>query len=666
MNILVPHSWLSVYLKTAATHEDIAKALSLCSASVEKIEKRGQEYIYHIEITTNRVDMYNVYGIAREGAAVLPQFGFQAKLKDLDTTSSNEITTKSLPLKIVDQDKLCPRILAVVLDNVTVTSSPKYIAERLETSGIRPLNNLVDITNYVMQEVGHPVHVFDYDRIKTAKMIIRYAKSGEKLVTLDSKVHILTNEDIVIDDGTGRIIDLPGIMGTENSVVVPETKRIVLFIESNNSSNIRKTSMRLGIRTQAATINEKNPDPELAKTALLRGINLYKETAHANLAGKVIDIYPKQEKSKTITISCDFINQRLGTTLKIEEIKNILRSLSFLVTTTKENMLEIKPPSFRQFDVNIPEDVVEEVARIYGYHNLPSILPEGQVPILPFDWEFYWENRIKNCLKYWGFNETYTFSLVSKMLIIKSKYKPEKCLRISNPLTMDNEYLRPTLLPSLLEIAAKNQVLDNNLQFFEISMTYVPDKDESLPHEKPKLVILMLSKNYFDIKGVVENIFKELGRNDLVLGRNTKNSLFDSRKSAAIENNLGFLGEIDKGVLENLNIKYSLAACEIDCESLFSTATTQKTFISLPKYPATIEDLTLIIPEKNTYIEVVKTIKSVSNLISHIEYTGKYQNALTLRIYYQSKKKTLTDEEVKQIRSQILNELEKIDIVLKS
>lgn len=665
MNILVPHSWLLEYLKTDAAPSDIAKALSLCSASVEKIEKRGQEYIYHLEITTNRIDMFSVYGIAREGAAILPRFGFQAKLKKLDTVTYGK-TTKSLPLKIVDKDKLCPRILAVVLDNVKVTSSPKYIKERLEASGIRPLNNLVDITNYAMQEVGHPVHVFDYDRIKTTKMFIRYANNGEKLVTLDSKKHHLTNEDIIIDDGTGRIIDLPGIMGTENSVVVPETKRIVLFIESNNSSNIRRTSMRLGIRTQAATINEKNPDSELAKIALLRGINLYQKTADANFASDIIDIYQGTEKPKIITTSCDFINQRLGTVLKLEEIRNILKYLSFEVITGKEDKLNIIPPSFRQFDINIPEDIVEEVARIYGYHNLPSILPEGRVPILPFDWELYWENKIKNCLKYWGFNETYTFSLVSKMLLIKSSLNPEKCLKLSNPLTLENEYLRPTLLPSLLEAASKNQTVNNKLQFFEISMTYVPEKKESLPVEKPKLAILLLSKNYFDIKGIVENIFKEIGKNNLIVSENTKNSLFDFRNSALIENGIGYLGEIDKSVLEKFNIKYFTAACEIDCESLFSTATNQKTFIPLPKYPALIEDLTLIMPDNVNYFQVVKTIKSINTLISQIEYLDKYQNALTLRISYQSNEKTLTDGEVKKIRSQILSRLEKIEVRLKT
>ncbi|MBI4990815.1 hypothetical protein HZB96_01845, partial [Candidatus Gottesmanbacteria bacterium] len=391
MNILIPDSWLREYLETDATPEQIKDCLSLCGPSVERINKEGSDYIYEIEITSNRVDMVSVYGIAREAAAILPRFGIKAKLKQLAIKTPRTVAQRDsseveeadkLPMEVSDPGKICNRIMGIVLEVDPMKESPVYVKERLEKSGVRSLNNLVDITNYVMLEVGHPCHVFDYDKIKTHKFLIRFAKKNEPIITLDEKKYLLNNEDVIIDDGTGRVIDLPGIMGTENSVVNQSTRRIFFFIESNNPLFIRKTSMRYGLRTMAAAINEKHPDPELVKTAMLRGIELYEKIAGGKVAGDIIDIYPNKPKPIAITTTIQFINERLGIELTKSEMISILESLSFQVSDKDTSGvaggsaswrrshdspdgegISIIPPSFRQFDITIPEDIVEEVAR---------------------------------------------------------------------------------------------------------------------------------------------------------------------------------------------------------------------------------------------------------------------------------------------------------------
>ncbi len=390
MNILISHNWLKDYLETKATPKKIADCLSLCGASVEHLTKKGDDWIYDIEVTTNRVDMMSVAGIARELAAILPQFGISAKLK---RDPYQKYTLKDIKLKgtqkldiiIEDSNKLCHRILGVILDGVKLGPSPSFIQDRLKKAGIRALNNAVDITNYVMTEIGHPAHVFDYDRLTTKKMIIRRAKSGETIVSLENKKYSLPGGDIVIDNGRGEIIDLPGIIGTENSIVKENTKRVLFFIETNNPVQVRKTSITLAIRTVAATLNEKGVDPELSAVALARGIQLFKDLTEAKVASQIYDLYPQPAQPKSISVTLQFIEERLGIKLSSIKVEQILKDLGFQIKTTEEanTKYEIFVPSWRGNDIEIPEDIVEEVARIYGYHNLPSILPTGRLPKVP-------------------------------------------------------------------------------------------------------------------------------------------------------------------------------------------------------------------------------------------------------------------------------------------
>ena len=654
MNILVPDSWLREYLETEATPSDIKHCLSLCGPSVEKINEVNGEVVYEIEITTNRVDMASVYGIAREAKAILPRFGFSAKLNPLPLNEKS-VPAKNLPLEISDPHKLCRRILGIVMENVTLAPSPEYIRKRLETSGVRSLNNAVDVTNYLMCELGHPVHVFDYDRIKTRRFLIRTAKKDEPIVTLDGKKYRLSDQDVIIDDGSGRIIDLPGIMGTENSVVTGQTKRIILFIESNDPIRIRKSSLRYGIRTMAAAINEKSPDPELARIALERGIGLMRELTRAIPAGPIIDIFPEKPEEVSISVTTDFITDRLGKKLSPAEIIEILSSLNFKVSLENKNLLTVVPPSYRRQDVTIAEDIVEEVARIYGYHNLPSMLMEGKIPISGSSVNFSRKTRIKKMLKYWGYTETYSYSFISEELIAKARLDPAHHLKLANPLTNDFAYMRISLIPSILAVFAENQALKPDLKIFELSSVYVK-KDKELPDEPEKLAIAENGK-FLKHKGTVEGIFRELG----IIGWKIEPgalAFWHPGKSVTYileKEILGYAGEIHPELKSSFGLKDSVNLAQLDIEVLLKLANDAKVFRYIVTTPEVIENFSIYITPETSVGTLMNDLKDLDKLISRVSLTDKYSDSINLEVRYQHPERNPEKKEIEELRNKIEN-----------
>jgi len=295
MNIKILDSWLREYLKTKATPKEIGEKLSLTSLSVEKVEKYKSDFLYEMEITTNRPDLFSVTGIARETAAILPTFGIEAQFLPLRLKKEEYKGENKVPVVINNDPRLVNRVSTVLME-VTLGESPKKIKERLEASGIRSLNNLIDVTNYVMRVVGHPAHVFDFDRLNTQTLTIKEAREGEKITTLDEKNYTLNGGEIVAVDDKGKIVDLLGIMGLQNSVVNERTKRILYFIDNNEPYHIRNASMGLSIRTEAAALNEKGVDANLAMDAILYGIELFEKFANGKQVSEIIDIYPNKPK----------------------------------------------------------------------------------------------------------------------------------------------------------------------------------------------------------------------------------------------------------------------------------------------------------------------------------------------------------------------------------
>lgn len=651
MNILISYNWLKDYLETDAEPYDIAKYVSLSGPSIEKVTKKGDDFIFEIEITSNRIDTVSVIGFARETAVILPRHGFKTTFKEplFPKPKANNKTS----LTVIDSSNLCNRLLAVVMD-VKVGQSPLYIKQRLENAGVRSLNNLIDITNYVMLEVGHPTHIFDYDRVKTANLVLRNAKKGERLVTLDNKEYKLREEDVVIDDGTGRIVDLPGIMGTQNSVVTSDTKKIIFFIESNNPSVIRNTSMNLGIRTLAATINEKHPDPATAKLAFNRGIELFEKLAEGKITSHIIDIYPKEEKSQQILTDLDFINKRIGVKIRENEVIEILESLSFSIKKEGKKMTII-PPHFRQYDVIIPEDIVEEVARIYGYYNLPNNLPPPVYYKQPKELErlFLGISKVKTHLKHLGLNEVTNYSMISKIQIQNINDSPNNYLHLYNSISEEIEYLRKSLTPSLIKNIADNKGKRDILRLFELAKVYLPENSK-LPNEVYKLAIAA-NTDFFDLKGIIEALLNELRIADYEF-KIFKGKMFSPNVQSQIIINgkpAGFMGLIKKEISQKNNLKNDVYTAEIDFTHLIENAKEISTYKHISAYAVIKLDLTIDTAGTQSYASIINNAYKTSRLLTDVQLINQYKNKITLRFFFTASDRNITEEEAIKELSQI-------------
>jgi phenylalanyl-tRNA synthetase beta chain len=638
MNILIPDSWLREYLTTNAKPKELASALSLCGPTVDRIHKVGSDYVYDIEVTTNRVDAMSVYGIAREANAILPRFGYKTSLKKIGLS---KVSNKSpLGIEIKNDPKLCKRILAVKLENVKLGPSPKWLAEKLISVGQRPLINAIDITNYVMWEMGHPIHAFDYDRIKSKKIIVREAKKGEKLVTLDNKEHTLSGGEVVFDDGTGNIIDLPGIMGTKNTVVTKDTKNILLWIENVDHNRIRKASIGLNIRSQAAVLNEKQVDTELGLTAILRSIDIFKKVAGAQVASRLIDTYPKKPKPKMVRVTKEFIDHRMGVNITNNDMKDYLSALE-IKSAWSGNILQVTVPTFRAHDMQIPEDVVEEIARIYGYHNFPDNLPDTRLPEHDTDSLFMFENMLRDMLKNVRGTEVYTTSSVP------GKFVSKNAVKIKNPLGADSEYLRTTLQHSLASAAGSNKIADPFF-LFEIGNVYKSTKND-LPDEVMMIAGIFSNYSYRKAKGIVSHLLKSLSIGHNFASEEKKN--FTAGRRLAIYQNKAYMGQF--GIMEN-----GLMYFDFETEIL-NQLKKQKKYKPQPKYPPQIEDVTFKLPPRTQVGDLIQSIKLTHKYISKVILKEIYKSRFTFTVYYQSTKKTLTDAEVDKLRNKLTTKAEK-------
>ena len=623
MNILIPDSWLREFLDTDATPQQIQSALSLCGPSIERLIKfapplklRGGErggntdWIYDIEITTNRVDCMSVIGFAREAVAILPQFKRRARLiKSPFATKPSLKTSTQVPYLEVKVDQtLCPRFTAVLIQNVTIGPSPDWLAKRLELVGMRPLNAIVDISNYLMHELGQPIHTFDYDKITNRRMTLRASRKGEKITTLDGKTHTLHGGDIVIEDGSGKLIDLCGIMGGLNSAVDTKTKNVLLFVQTYDPVRIRKTSMSLAHRTQAAVLFEKKLSPDSVLPTTQSAIQLFILLTHGQPSDKVLDIYTPGKTKDALTTSFslpEFINSRLGINLSAPQISQFLAGLGFRVLSDRK----VEIPWYRTGDISIPEDIVEEVARIYGYHNLPSQIMSGPLPTNRNDKVFYWEHRLKTLLVHLGFTEVYTWSLV----------EIDTGLKLKNPLTSEWSYLRTTLTPSHLKIHTENAGKADQFDFFEITSVYLPRRND-LPLEEPRLIISTNSGNYSKFKGIIETVLSEMGIADFPIRIQTHSNIL---------------------------------VWETPLLPLISQATTTRTYTAISQYPPIMEDVN--ITHNRPYAEIIKSIQKISSLIKQIDLIDKFGDKLTLRLTFHSASKQLSSLDIIPIRDKIAN-----------
>jgi len=670
VNIKIPVSWLRDYLKTDVAAKTLANTLSASGPSVERIDKVKEDYVFDIEVTSNRTDSVSVFGLAREANAILSNLGEKSNLilpKGINLVLEPD-TVNILNLDVTIKDlKLCPRFTAIVLDNVKIRPSPAVIQNRLTLSGIRPINNIVDITNYIMLETGQPMHAFDFDKIKGPKMVLRESTEGEKIVTLDKTVRKLPKGSIVIEDAE-RLIDLCGIMGGANSQISKRTKRVVLFVQAYDPKTIRKTTQSMAFRTEAASRFEKGVDLEGILNALSRAVYLAKTNANAKIASELVDIYKVKSKTPTITLAIKKLNNYLGEAIHPNLAVKILSLLGFEAKLQNETVAAT-PPSWRIDDVADDVDLIEEIARIYGYQNLKSEIPKGDIPISEKD-TLEEVIGLKKALKFLGLTEVISYSIISQKMLALAETKRTNVVELQNPLTENWQYMRPSLLPSLAEIIGQNQFIRQNLRIFEIAKTYIAQGDE-LPKQDLQLALVLSHGDFFEVKGYLENIAEIIGREMKLKPNAKKHPLFIENQSAAVfsgKERVGTVGVLDSKITNYFNIKGAVAALEINLSTIYSLPTTAKTYKPIPKYPPVIEDISAIFAKQTPLDEIIQTAKKAgAPLVKTVEVIDVFEDeklgvdkkSVTLRLTYQKSDDTPAQEEVTATRNKISSALEK-------
>src|SRR3989344_5606574 len=660
MDIKIPDSTLRKYLDTQATPEKIAEALTLCGPSVDRLHNLENDTVYDIEAITNRVDTASAFGVAREAAAILPLFGIKAKLinspYNIKPNALPERRGGKLPLEVIIKDEnLIPHFAAIVLDKLTVKDSPKEIKDQLELSGVRPLNNLIDITNYLTLCFGQPVHIFDYDKILGQQLILRESRAGEKLITLDGKTHQLRGGDIVIEDGGGRLIDLCGIMGGKLSEIDEGTKRTVLFVQTYNPKKIRRTSLYTQERTLAAQIFEKQPDSRLVIPTLIEGVNLLVKHASAVVAGDSIDYYFQKPIPKTIKLDLKQLNRLIGYDFQSKTTSTILTNLGFSVKKFSTDLLEVEVPTWRLHDIAIPEDLAEEIARVYGYYRLESKLPITANLSVTSDPLLDWEYQTKKYLSDLGFTEIFNYSLVSKELFERALMAQDHSVILTNPLSNEFEYMRSSLIPSLLMDLEKNQgKLDLPIRIFELSNIYSPK-------EHPTLTIATQGLDYRHAKGYLEALLQSLHLSNISFVPLTKDSNpWQKNQTAEIYSDkhfVGIYGAINPTIKTSFGLTDNVYLANLDFKVISELANTNYTYTPISDYPDMIEDITI---QSNQSIgKILQLIKQESKFITKVIYRTSLINKHTFTIHFNDSKKNLTQNEVNKIKESLLKRSQK-------
>ncbi len=666
--------------------------------SIENIRGIGDDVIFDFEIFSNRPDLMSIIGIAREIAALS---GKPLYLPEIVTEESKELIADLISVEVKDEE-LCPRYSGRVIKGITVDESPFWLRWKLLLLGIRPISNIVDITNYIMMETGQPLHAFDLNYINGKKIIVRRAKDGERFTTLDSVERILTQDNLVIAD-TERAIALAGVMGGANSEIITSTEDIFLESAYFEPVNNRKTSSYFNMRTDASNRFEKGVDPFGQVFALNRAANLVLKLTHGKLAGGVIDQHSKTlKRPEAINLEISKINRVLGTKISSndegirERAIDILTKLEFKIESdedkNKNNLLKITPPSFR-VDIKGDVDVIEEIARLYGYENISlslfksTLVQQGKSDIQKK------EDRIRNVLVSNGMHQIISYSMISpksfdwlKLSSLPNHYLC-KAIKLANPLIQDHSIMRTTLIPGLLKAVQwnVNHSIDK-IKLFEIGKVYFPhDKPERnlLPVEKIMITggiskigrgdIWEKNENWdiFYLKGILESIFDvfkiddiEYIPGDCPFFKPQNNGLIKSRG-----NRLGIFGEIHSDITDYLGIPGRVFLFEVDFEEIYSLVNSQIYFKSLPKYPHIQRDLAIVVPEEISFEQIKKEVLEIDkDIIKRIELFDIFRGeqvkqgykSIAFSIYFQSDDRTLTDIEVDKIMKNVTMRLSKL------
>ncbi len=632
--MIAPLSWLKEYVDITLTPKELGEKLTEVGLGVEKITKTSDDTIFELEITPNRPDLLSIIGIAREIAAIENK-----KIKYPKPKTNLEPTAKILPITIKTDSSINPRFTGIIIKGVAIKESPAWLKEKLQSINQRPINNIVDITNYVMFELGNPLHAFDYDKIEGHEMHVKKAQGTEKFISVDGLSYVLPKNAVIISDKK-KVIDLCGIKGGQNSATTNETKTVFIRVPVEDPVLIRLTSQSMGLRSQASSIFERGVNKGGTVDALKRCVDLILEIAggtgtgaSAEVASSLYDI-GHDFKSWKLKLRKERLNKILGIEIPAKKTLEILEALNLLPISTKDN-IECTIPTYRN-DLKIEEDLIEEVARLYGYNNFPKTLPIGQIPTktIPYFKDYNLDEKVKQIFRASSFSEIYTYSLISESDLSLVSINPDNVIRIDNPISREFEYLRPTLKINLTKALYQNKAnFNKKINLFELGKVYL-GKNLDEVREEYFLSGISNEKNFFEIKGIIERLFEEI---------------------EVREDPSGFIETTEEGIFFEINIS-----------EVFKKMTEQKAFIPLPKYPPIIEDLNIVARENIKTLDLMKNINDQSNLIKNVSLLDQFEDSRTFHITYQHKDRNLTNEEVAKIREKILKSLkEKFNARLK-
>ena len=634
--------------------------------------------VFEYEITSNRVDCYSVIGIAREAAAT---FGKKFCPPVVTKTGNDEDASDYIKVTVQDPD-LCPRYTARVVKNVKIGPSPKWMQRCLASNGIRPINNLVDITNYVMEEYGQPMHAYDLDTIEGREIIVRRAQAGEKFVTLDGQERIMDENVLMICDGK-KPVGIGGIMGGENSMITDHVHTVLFEAACFNGPNIRLSSKRIGLRTDASGKFEKGLDPNNAEAAIDRACQLMEELGAGEVVGGMVDVCCETREPSRVPFEPERINHILGTDLTKEEMLSYLARVE-LAYDEKTN--EIVAPTFRQ-DIHCTADVAEEVARFYGYDKIPTTLPKGESTTGKLPFKLRIEQVARDIAEYCGFYEGMTYSFESPKVFDKLRIPEDSDLRkvitISNPLGEDYSIMRTTTLNGMLSSLATNYNRRNkNVRLYEIGKVYLPKSLPltELPDERVHFTLGMYGDgDFFDMKGVCEEFFEKAGMKKKVhyTPDSGKPYLHPGRQARILYEGkaVGYLGEVHPLVADAYGIGEKAYIAVIDILDILEFAGFDHKYTGIAKYPAVTRDLSMVVPKNVLAGDIENMLEQRGGkILESYQLFDVYEGAqikagyksMAYSIVFRDHDRTLEEADITAVMKKILNGLTSLGIELRS
>ncbi len=661
-------TWLKDYVAVGVSPEKLAHKLTMAGLEVEKILTVGAETVFELEITPNRPDCLSVLGLAREVSAVL---NVSRKVPRLP---KRLFPSAPCNIRILDR-KGCLRYVGTLIRNVRIGQAPEWIKKRLVSLEMRSINNAVDITNFCLMETGQPLHVFDYDKLEGGKIVVRRASAGETLVTIDGIERKLDSSILVIADNKGPVA-IAGVMGGKDTQVTENTKNILLESAYFDPTLIRQMARALGISSESSYRFERGVDYDMVKSGAQRAIGLLLDCTSGRLAGYSDEVVAHQRLAgPVINLQKDRVRRFLGADIPVPRCRRILQSLGFDIKASKKDILKVKPPVFRE-DIQEEMDVVEEIARVNGYDDLPVSLPVVKVTSLAADVRWKFRQTIRASLLAQGVNEVITYSLINEKDLARTKQTQFQVIKIQNPLASDQGILRPSLLPSLLSVAAFNiNRGQKNLKLFETGRIYLSDG------EKEALGILITGRHeadwrenrkyafdFYDMKGIATQVIARVCAKDLNM-ENDSHPFFTAGQDVSVVVNgtpLGSLGKVADEVLVNWDIKQrNVFFVQIDLEALrsFYGVFDEKRYRSLVEYPAIVRDVSLAVNKGICFKEVsAVALRLGGGILDSVKFVEEYRGdkiplgrrGIVFSLCYRAHDRTLREEEVNNTHEQIV------------